>query len=526
MTAYLKIENPGVAPTESFTLMGASTKRNSDNGAVIGNFGTGNKQSINVLLRERIYPIIFTDKLRMDFQTREQQVNDGLRFTEFNRIVVKFSGKDQYGSSKNSTEDLGWVLEHGASDWTEPELALREFISNALDRAVEQGEFEFIKNFFSNKNELFLQEIKNKCGAGYIETSKKLEEYRKNARDFQNVVIEIVNENQVRAKAGTTRIFVPLTPKVYEFYNNVDKWFLHFKEPELLNCTILPKSNRNLGERKTAVIYRRGVRVREFQMSDTPSLFDYNLNNLKMDECRKVDDWYVQYEAAQALAAGTKQQIGQVWQSFLDQGQCWEHSFQSYGLEHGIYNEEQKKVWSEAFRDIAGENAVLSTDTGGLTAARKGYRVVVAPEAFVKAAQARGIATPATVLTDDEKEGREIFDSTPDAVAAVEFAWELIEKNGMTNGCKKPEVKTFRMSMSAGTQVLGYYRDNVVYINQDIAGNSALSLGWHGLTVQLLTTAVEETIHHVTKSNEWSKDIENFAFNLIVHMGRKQFELQ
>jgi hypothetical protein len=272
MTAYLKIENPGVAPTESFTLMGASTKRNSDNGAVIGNFGTGNKQSINVLLRERIYPIIFTDKLRMDFQTREQQVNDGLRFTEFNRIVVKFSGKDQYGSSKIPQKilDGSWNMEPLIG------LSLNLHCENSflmpLDRAVEQGEFEFIKNFLSNKNELYLQEIKSKCGAGYIETSKKLEEYRKNTRDFQNVVIEIVNENQVRAKAGTTRIFVPLTPKVYEFYNNVDKWFLHFKEPELLNCTILPKSNRNLGERKTAVIYRRGVRVREFQMSDTPSL--------------------------------------------------------------------------------------------------------------------------------------------------------------------------------------------------------------------------------------------------------------
>ena len=526
MAAFLKIENPGVAPTESFTLMGASTKRNSENGAVIGSFGTGNKQSINVLLRERIHPIIFAGNLRMDFQTREQHVYDGIRRSDFNRIVVKFSGKDQNGISKNTTEDLGWVLEHGASDWTEPELALREFVSNALDRAVEQGEVDFFLQFLSDKSENYKKELANKSGPEYRESLTVLENYRKNAKDFQNVTIEIVNENQIRAKAGTTRIFVPLTEAVFSFYNNIDKWFLHFKEPELLNCTILPKKNRNIGDRKSAVIYRRGVRVREFQMTDTPSLYDYNLNNLKMDECRKVDDWYVQYEAAMALAAGNKQQIGLLWQSFLDNGQYWEHSFQSYGLENGIFEEDQKKVWSEAFKEIAGDGAVLSTEEGGKTAARKGYRVVVAPESFVKAAEKRGVQTPALVLTDDEKEGREIFDSTPDADAAVEFAWELIEKNGMTNGRKKPSVKTFRMPMSAGVQTLGYYRSGTVFINQDIAGNTALSLGWHGLTTQLLVTALEECIHHVTMATDFSRDLQDFAFNMIVHMGKKMLEVE
>ena len=34
--------------------------------------------------------------------------------------------------------------------------------------------------------------------------------------------------------------------KVFAFYENLGKWFLHFSEPESLGKAILPKANRNL----------------------------------------------------------------------------------------------------------------------------------------------------------------------------------------------------------------------------------------------------------------------------------------
>ena len=79
-----------------------------------------------------------------------------------------------------------------------------------------------------------------------------------------------------------------LNSEVFAFYENLGKWFLHFSEPDSLSKAILPKKNRNLGDRKTAVIYRRGVRVREWSAFDTESLFDYNLNGLSLDEARKA----------------------------------------------------------------------------------------------------------------------------------------------------------------------------------------------------------------------------------------------
>lgn len=128
MTAYLMIQNPGVAFAQSFTLLGASTKRGNSNGATIGKFGTGNKHGIAVLLRNELNPVVFASNLKLEFSTRAEVVNDGLKDTTFNRVVVQYGGKDSEGKNRSSTEDLGFVLEHGSDDWLGVDLALREFV--------------------------------------------------------------------------------------------------------------------------------------------------------------------------------------------------------------------------------------------------------------------------------------------------------------------------------------------------------------------------------------------------------------
>ena len=63
MSAYLKIENPGVADSRAFTLLGASTSRNSDNNKTIGKFGSGNKHGVADLLRHGLSTTIFGGSL-------------------------------------------------------------------------------------------------------------------------------------------------------------------------------------------------------------------------------------------------------------------------------------------------------------------------------------------------------------------------------------------------------------------------------------------------------------------------------
>ena len=511
MTAYLMIENPGVAPIEAFTLLGASTKRKNDNHNIVGRFGSGNKHGLAVLLRHKLPPTVFAGNLKLEFGTRPQVMDSGLAKHDFERVVVKFGGKDVQGVSRSSTEDMGFVLEYGATDWLSVDLALREFISNSIDRAIEEGECDFVNKFMEH----------NAGGITGEEIDSVLASYRTTATDYSNIKIEVVNESQVRAKKDHTRIFIPMNAEVLEFYNNLGKWFLHFSEPESLKLTILPKKNRNIGQSQTAVVYRRGVRVREFLASDTASLFDYNLEDLELDESRKVDDWNVQYAAAKAISNADEAIVSRLWQSFLDETIVWEHSFSLYGLESGLYASKQREVWTKAFEKVAGDSAVIASANGGQVAARKGYKVVVVPESFVTIAEKAGIRTPSTVLSHDDREGREVSDSTPDAEAAVDFAWQLVCKYGIANGRQRPIVKTFRKVMEGGGKTLGFYRDGIVYINADIAGNGSLSLGWHGLSQQLLVTAIEEVSHHCTGSADFTRDMQDFALNLVVYMARE-----
>ena len=76
-----------------------------------------------------------------------------------------------------------------------------------------------------------------------------------------------------------------------------------------------------MGDRKAAVIYRRGVRVREFESSDQESLFDYNLNDLTIDESRKASDWDVKHHCGKALANADKEILAMLFDRLLQHRQ-------------------------------------------------------------------------------------------------------------------------------------------------------------------------------------------------------------
>lgn len=506
MAAYLKIENPGVAPPESFTLLGASTKRNSENARNIGRFGSGNKHGIAVLLRNQLAPVVFAGNLKLEFGVRDQTVDTGLRTHQFARVQVKYGGRDSSGTNRSGTEDLGFVLEYGATDWLGVDLALREFVSNALDRAEEESDVDFVQKWANQNGNLSSDDLREAAKATLVE-------YRKTAKPWENVTIEVVNENQVRAKAGFTRIFIPMNSDVLNFYNNLGKWFLHFSEPELLNYSILPKNNRNLTGKQTAVIYRRGVRVREYESSDIPSLFDYNLERLELDESRKVDDWRVQGEAARVIARGNIDVLIALFSTFADGRDVWEHTFPDWALAPNplVNNDEQKKNWQNALTAVGGENAVVGAKDSRSAdiAARKGYTVIPMPDSFTQAAGKWGVRTGYSVVTGDELLGQSITDATPDVVRLVDWVWSVASRHDMLNGKEKPACSCFTKIMDAGSQTLGFYRDNTVFINKDIAdGNSQ----------QLRATVMEEVVHHITGATDNSRDFQDYLINLAVKL--------
>lgn len=474
MPAYLKIENIGVCPVEGFTVLGVSLADTSNHAGVIGTFGSGSKHAVAVCLRNGLDPVVFCGSLRLEFFTRPQVVSDGQASKDFARVCVKYGGTDPTtGSSRSQTDDLGFVLDYGRQDWGEVSLALREFVSNAIDRSIREW------------------------------------------GDWSGVKIEIVDEGQVRAKRDSTRVFLPLTPEVLNFYNDLGKWFLHFSEPESLQKQILPKRNRNLGDRRAAVIYRRGVRVREFEASNTESLFDYNLPDLSIDEARKASDWDVRHHCGQALANGDKNILAILFDHLLNSDKSvWEFGFDIYSLQPRYGSEtERRQNWQEAFVQVAGETAVLSGEGTVDQLERKGYKPIKAPEGLVSAAARYGVQTPGTVLSADEMCGRSITDPTPDAQAAVDTVWDWLEAHDLTNGKVKPPVKCFTSILDGGVMLNGYYRDGIVYINADLA---------EGTSNRLCKVALEELAHYVTGATDNSRDFQNYLLDLAVKLGRRE----
>ena len=489
MPAYLKIENVGVCPPEGFTVLGVSLADTSANEGVIGTFGSGSKHGVAVCLRNDLAPIVFAGTLKMEFSTRPQTVSDNQASKEFGRVVVKFGGTDPMtGANRSSTEDLGFVLDYGKHDWQEVDLALREFVSNAIDRSIrEKG-------------------------------------------DWSGVKIEIVDDSQVRAKRDHTRVFVPMNADVLAFYNNLGKWFLHFSEPESLSKAILPKNNRNLSERKAAVIYRKGVRVREFESSDQESLFDYNLNDLTIDESRKASDWDVRHHCGKALGNADKQILAMLFDRLLnsDKG-VWEFGFDTYSLQP-CYNDDaaaelrKRQNWQEAFSLIAGDDAVLTGDGTADQLERKGYKAIKAPDNLIRAAEQYGVQTPAKVLSADELSGRAVTEPTPDAQAAVDLVWDLLEEVGLTQEKAKPPVKCFSSILDGGVMLNGFYRDGIVFINSDLGGSGSVDAGRNALSHRLVHVALEETVHYVTGATDNSRDFQNFLLDLAVKLGRARTE--
>ena len=471
MPAFLKIENIG----------GVSLADTSNNEGVIGQFGSGNKHGVAVCLRAGLAPAVFAGTLKLEFSTKPQTVTDGLASKDFGRVVVKYGGSDPLtGASRSSTEDLGFVLDYGKQDWQEVALALREFVSNAIDRSIrERG-------------------------------------------DWSGVKIEIVDETQVRAKRDHTRVFVPMNAEVLEFFNNLGKWFLHFSEPESLAKAILPKKNRNLGDRKAAVIYRRGVRVREFESSDTESLFDYNLNDLTIDEARKASDWDVKHHCGKALANADRGILAVLFDRLIntDTG-VWEFGFDTYSMttcRDSQTDQLRAKNWQEAFTSVAGDDAVLTGEASVDQLGRKGYKPIKAPENLVRAAEQYGVQTPGRVLSADELSGREISDATPDAQAAVDLVWEWLEETGLTNGKEKPPVKVFTSILNGGTMLNGYYRSGEGFINGDLAGAGSVLGGRQALSHRLLVVALEEVAHYVTGATDNSRDFQNYLLDVAVKL--------
>lgn len=488
---YLMMQNEGIAPVEGYTVLGVSTTRTDKREGTSGQFGSGSKHAINLCLRNGISPIIFTGLLKMEFYTKPQTIDDGLVSTEFGIVHCKMSGKLPDGKTKNTDKDLGFVVEYGALDWPDLSKGLQELVKNAIDRTIRQnGDFQ------------------------------------KSIKD-DRLSIKVVEENQVRAKDGFTRVFIPLTSEVQRFFGELPRRFMHFGEPESLSQKVLFKKDRNLTRSQGAMIYHHGVFLLEVNVGNK-SLFDYNFGNeLTVDEARNTSDYSVSHLAANALRDANSDVLAEVFRALIQREKIWEMDFDSYYLRTQSWETESIKNqrnenWQKGWKKAAGDKILAGTTAHEMElVSKKGYNPIQIPStSWTLAAETANIPSVLNIATSFEKDGHVIVDTHPNAIKAVEWAWNIAKKHNMLNGKTFPKIASFTKVMNAGSQILGFYSEGVIYIHTDLTGN--VNSESENLSQQLLATATEELIHYLTGATDMSRDFQDFAINLFVKTATTQ----
>lgn len=467
---FLMVQNPGVAPIEGFTVFGLSATRKDNNEQLIGQFGSGNKHAVNLLLRKGLSPHIFLGKRHLQFFAKPAQMKDELGTTDYMTVNLNDNGK---------ITDLGFALEYGEIDWRNLSMALREFVSNAIDRTVR--EFKTYKH--------------------------------------DDLTVEMIEIPEGRE--GVTRIFIPVDTDVSKFYAELPLRFLQFSGTGNIHKSIIRKVSPELPvtsdddnkQDHQPRFYRNGVFIRQ---ANSLGLFDYNFGRtLKIDESRNLSDHYVRETAFELFQADATVADWMHLFEYLTKhpnSTFFEAYFTYYS--HQTIADKTVATVKEAWTQVVGK-AILLKNSNLATAdfvRRKGYvPVCVCTDIWFTFLKNCGIKTDQIILDADEQDGKIISNKTKDVDEVFESIWSRLWGCQLIPfGCEKPELCCFDEHTDGEGKTHGEYRDKKVYIHKDIAV---------GKSKMLYKVMLEEIAHHITGSDDTSRDIQEFMASVAVAFG-------
>ena len=418
---HLCVENQQECPIEGFITLGLSTSRGHED--CIGQFGSGNKHAVLLLLRSGLNPIIYSGTTKLEFYTEPALLDT----KSYNKVFVKIGN--------NKAKELSYCLEFGELDWTSLDMALREIVSNAIDNGG-----------FSN--------------------------------------MEITVTDSLRAKSGTTRIYIPLIPDVQRFYSSISQRFLHYTDKE--NQSIIEKESVS-----PAKIYRKGVLVREVKED---SLFDYNFGDeLPIDECRKLDNYTVACHASRVIVRN-EEGLTKIIRSLFGAKEFFEHTFSYYSM----YNVD-KQALQNAWQVVTGNAVCCNNGLAVETLQRKGFKcAIITQDNWYRLLTENGISSPIDKLTEVEKQGQQIVPTSNNAIKTLNQVWYWLTELNLNQNKIKPPIKCFSKAMSCETLLRGYYQDGTIYVNIENDTESQ--------------TILEECAHYITGATDNSRDFQDFAF--------------
>lgn len=441
---YVLIQNKGELPLWGMRLMGFSDKTADK----IGRFGTGLKESIALLARLGLQPIIFSGKLRMDFKV---ELQDGQE-----EICFKLS-QEQGRFAADVWHGLGIHPNLGKHDWDDPWMIFREVICNALDEG--------------GTNDL-----------------------------FHDVIY-----HEPEGIAGATRFYIPATEAIVEAYNTIEDKLLPLGKFEV--AAKIDYTGRIIKNRKAAKlqVFHRGVWIQEHKCN---SLFDYEIDDLELNESRSADWYTVNYEVARLVANYTQDQAQTLLQEVIRDKN--EDLYELDVLQSASYQSVlNKEAWCDAFTTLFGDKAVL-TDNGQfiyekLRAVGK-EPVVVTHSGLTALLKKAKVPTPDKVLSREQRKWQDLNDAPKDTQEVFDRVWARLHFAGLTYGVEKPTLGLFTEHPGQSSITFGVYSDGKVYINSSIIGSD-----------KERQACLEECAHHISECGDETREFQTFLLEIADH---------
>jgi hypothetical protein len=295
MSKYIKISNQSENVSRiALEKLGLSTKRNDPD--TIGQFGSGIKYAPIAALRMGL-DWIFTgqdDKGQYILKYKVEQ-EDGVDCIVYD-----------YGDYKKSSS---FTVDAGVLSWEDEFQIYREAIANAMDEAKTSG------TTWSR---------------------------------------EIVDAKDVVSNLNEFSVYITASPSMMEIYNDHDKYFLENRKALYTNEPNYNKISFYKPFDKNTHVYHKQVMV--YENEEYTSMFDYEVQNIKLNEMRTVsDEWTMNYRIAQAICECNDISIVKMIIQLSNSTKNYVE-FEFTGSMHDVDN-----AWHEAWTELYGEKCIMLT---------------------------------------------------------------------------------------------------------------------------------------------------------------------
>lgn len=442
------IQNRGELPIWGLRLLGLSNKREDQ----IGRFGTGLKESIALLCRMGAFPVIYSGECRIEFTVLSPDGQEEIHFL-LGEPRASFEAGKWYG--------LGIHPNFGKADWQDPWMIFREIFCNALD----EGGTEFLYHDISP-----------------------------------------VDPSGMK---GSTRFYLPMHKELLKAYTEIEDRLLMlsnrqplFTDPKGMGKIYAKKS------KKVLQIFHRGVWVQEGP--EVESLFDYDLDDLKLSESRTCD-WHT---VNMALAYQLLRFPCELLQPVIEKGRTCAHYYEVMSVlpkVRGIISVESGKNWFKAFVELYGDNAVACPNDRFAVErveARGRNPVVIEDPDLFRVLISAGVPDSSKLITTEDELYETVTDPTPLAQSKFDEIWGVFERLQLTNGKPKPKLRQFvPRATRESTLKAGRYNNRVCYINREIMG-----------TPLEHAACIEEIAHHVSGASDYTPNFQAFLLRMLTDL--------